>query len=129
MKSDKFLKFKSLIPINNLFKEERISKNDIFVDDNDKKLLLQSKLISPIEEEIASIEKVLQLTKRNYNELNNKKLIFQIEEDINAIKNILDKDNEGLEESRKITFLNIICFILKKVNKKLVENELLKIFF
>ena len=129
MKSNKFLKFKSLIPINNLFKEERISKNDIFVDDNDKKLLLQSKLISPIEEEIASIEKVLQLTKRNYNELNNKKLIFQIEEDINAIKNILDKDNEGLEESRKITFLNIICFILKKVNKKLVENELLKIFF
>ena len=41
--------------------------------------------------------------------MNNNKLIYQNEEDINKIKNILDKDNEGLEESSKISFINIIC--------------------
>ena len=129
MQSNKFLKFKSLKQYDRLFKEEKIPKKEIFVDDNDKKLLLQSKQISPCELKITNIENSLQLTKRNYSEMTNNKLIYQIEEDINKIKNILDKDNEGLEESSKISFINIICFILKKINKKLVENELLKIFF
>ena len=130
MKSGKFLKFKSLVQFDNLFKGEKIPKDEIFIDDNDKKkLLFQSKQVSPFEEAIKSIENVLHLTKRNYNELNNKKLLYQIEDDINRIKNILDKNNEDLEDSSKISFLNIICYILKKINKKSVENELLKIFF
>ena len=104
MQSNKFLKFKSLKQYDRLFKEEKIPKKEIFVDDNDKKLLLQSKQISPCELKITNIENSLQLTKRNYSEMTNNKLIYQIEEDINKIKNILDKDNEGLEESSKISF-------------------------
>ena len=129
MQSNKFLKFKSLKEYDHLFQEAKIQKNEIYVDDNDKKLLFQSKQISPCELEITNIENALHLTKRNYSEITNNKLLYQIKEDINKIKNILEKDNEGLEESSKISFLNIICFILKKINKKFVENELLKIFF
>ena len=91
--------------------------------------MAKSKNINPIEEEIKKIEKNLHLTKRNYAEYSNTKLLAQIDEDILSIESILEEGNQGLDKSAKITFLNVICFILKKINKKTSENEILKTYF
>ena len=130
LESHKSLVFKSVIQFDPLFKGNDKNENEFTLDDNDKKKILsQSKHINPIDAEIKRIEKQLHLTKRNYNEYNNKKLLSQVSEDIISIENILKEDNEGMDESAKITFLNLICFILKKINKKVVENEILKTYF
>ena len=130
MESHKNLIFKSVITFDPLHLESNKSNHDIFLDDNDnKKILAKSKNINPIEEEIKKIEKNLHLTKRNYAEYSNTKLLAQIDEDILSIESILEEGNQGLDESAKITFLNVICFILKKINKKTSENEILKTYF
>ena len=130
MESHKNLLFKSVITFDPLHLESNKSNHDIFLDDNDnKKILAKSKNINPIEEEIKKIEKNLHLTKRNYAEYSNTKLLAQIDEDILSIESILEEGNQGLDESAKITFLNVICFILKKTNKKTFENEILKTYF
>ena len=130
MESHKNLIFKSVITFDPLHLESNKSNHDIFLDDNDnKKILAKSKNINPIEEEIKKIEKNLHLTKRNYAEYSNTKLLAQIDEDILSIESILEEGNQGLDESAKITFLNVICFILKKINKKTFENEILKTYF
>ena len=130
MESHKNLIFKSVITFDPLHLESNKSNHDIFLDDNDnKKILAKSKNINPIEEEIKKIEKNLHLTKRNYAEYSNTKLLAQIDEDILSIESILEEGNQGLDESAKITFLNVICFILKKTNKKTFENEILKTYF
>ena len=130
MESHKNLVFKSVITFDPLHLESNKSNHDIFLDDNDnKKILAKSKNINPIEEEIKKIEKNLHLTKRNYAEYSNTKLLAQIDEDILSIESILEEGNQGLDKSAKITFLNVICFILKKINKKTSENEILKTYF
>ena len=130
MESHKNLIFKSVITFDPLHLESNKSNHDIFLDDNDnKKILAKSKNINPIEEEIKKIEKNLHLTKRNYAEYSNTKLLAQIDEDILSIESILEEGNQGLDKSAKITFLNVICFILKKINKKTSENEILKTYF
>ena len=130
MESHKNLVFKSVITFDPLHLESNKSNHDIFLDDNDnKKFLAKSKAINPIEDEIKKIEKNLHLTKRNYAEYNNTKLLAQVEEDILSIQTILEEGNQGYDESAKITFLNVVCFILKKINKKPVENEILKTYF
>ena len=130
MESHKNLIFKSVITFDPLHLESNKSNHDIFLDDNDNKnILAKSKNINPIEEEIKKIEKNLHLTKRNYAEYSNTKLLAQIDEDILSIESILEEGNQGLDESAKITFLNVICFILKKINKKTFENEILKTYF
>ena len=130
MESHKNLVFKSVITFDPLHLESNKSNHDIFLDDNDnKKILAKSKNINPIEEEIKKIEKNLHLTKRDYAEYSNTKLLAQIDEDILSIESILEEGNQGLDKSAKITFLNVICFILKKINKKTSENEILKTYF
>ena len=127
--SSKNLNRRSVIQFESLFQSKKDINNDFHIDDNDKKQIFQSKYINPIDEEIKKIEKSLHLTKRNYNDYNNKKLLLQVQEDIPAIESILEENNEGLNEEKKISFLNVICFILKKINKKLIENEILKTYF
>ena len=113
MESHKNLIFKSVITFDPLHLESNKSNHDIFLDDNDNKnFLAKSKTINPIEDEIKKIEKNLHLTKRNYAEYSNTKLLAQIDEDILSIESILEEGNQGLDESAKITFLNVICFIL-----------------
>jgi len=130
MESHKNLIFKSVITFDPLHLESNKSNHDIFLDDNDNKnFLAKSKTINPIEDEIKKIEKNLHLTKRNYAEYNNTKLLAQVEEDILSIEAILEEGNKGYDESAKITFLNVVCFILKKINKKPMENEILKTYF
>ena len=130
MESHKNLIFKSVITFDPLHLESNKSNHDIFLDDNDNKnFLAKSKTINPIEDEIKRIEKNLHLTKRNYAEYNNTKLLAQVEEDILSIEAILEEGNKGYDESAKITFLNVVCFILKKINKKPIENEILKTYF
>ena len=129
MESHKNLVFKSVIQFDPLYLESNKSNKDFISAEKDKNKLLQSKKANPLDDEIKRIEKNLHLTKRNYSEYNNKKLLSQIAEDIISIENILEEDNENSKDEGKITFLNIICFILKKINKKLVEIELLKTYF
>ena len=89
----------------------------------------KTKQISPKDDIIKKIEKNLRLTKRNYIDYTNKRLLSQANEDIISIKNILDEENNGVEDSNKITFMDVIYFILKKINKKIVETEILKAYF
>ena len=130
MESHKNLIFKSVITFDPLHLESNKSNHDIFLDNNDNKnFLAKSKTINPIEDEIKKIEKNLHLTKRNYAEYNNTKLLAQVEEDILSIEAILEEGNKGYDESAKIRFLNVVCFILKKINKRPIENEILKTYF
>ena len=130
MQSNKNLIYKSVLQFEPLFKGNQKKENEFTLDDNDKKkILAQSRLINPIDDVIKKIERELHLAKRNYNEYNNNKLLSQVEEDIISIENILKKNNENLDDSAKISFINLICFILKKINKKVVENEILKTYF
>ena len=130
MESHKNLVFKSVITFDPLHLESNKSNHDIFLDNNDNKnFLAKSKTINPIEDEIKKIEKNLHLTKRNYAEYNNTKLLAQVEEDILSIEAILEEGNKGYDESAKIRFLNVVCFILKKINKRPIENEILKTYF
>ena len=122
--------FKSVMLFDPLFLHNKKKSSLLLFDENDqKKKLAQSKHINPVEEEIKKIEKTLRLSKRNYNEITNVKLLYQIKEDLNVIKNILDDYNEELKDSSKITFLNVVSFILKKINKKTYETEILKTYF
>lgn len=122
--------FKSVMLFDPLFLHNKKKSSLLLLDENDqKKKLTQSKHINPVEEEIKKIEKTLRLSKRNYNEITNVKLLYQIKEDLNVIKNILDDYNEELKDSSKITFLNVVSFILKKINKKTYETEILKTYF
>jgi len=84
---------------------------------------------NPYEEEIEKISEILELSKRNNCEIENNKLIYQTEDDIITIGKILKEDNLLINKGNEISFLDIICFILKKNNKRIIENELLKIFF
>ena len=109
--------------------KNKISKEIKFEAQEKKKIISQTKYINPIEEEINNIEKILHLKKRNYNEINNKKVLYEANDLIASIEEILKVDNEGLNEGGKISLLNVICFILKKINKKIIENEILKTYF
>ena len=130
LESHKNLVFKSVLQFDPLLLESNKSIKDFLHEEREKKkLLYQSKKVNPIEEEIKKIDKILQLTKRNYAEYNNKKLLAQVSEDIISINKILNEDNEELNKENKISFLNIIYFILKKINKKLPETEIIKTYF
>ena len=109
--------------------KNKISKEIKVEAQEKKKIISQTKYINPIEEEINNIEKKLHLKKRNYNEINNKKVLYEANDLIASIEEILKVDNEGLNEGGKISLLNVICFILKKINKKIIENEILKTYF
>ena len=89
----------------------------------------KSQALSPIEEKIEQISKELKLYKRKNSEIENNKLIYQTENDIFIIENMLKNHNIHLKKKNQITFLDIICFILKKINKRFIENEILKLFF
>ena len=122
--------FKSVIQFDPHHNGNEENNHDFFIEENDsKKMLSKSRQINPFEEVIKKIEKNLHLARRNYNEYNNKRLLAQVDEDIISIENILEKNNERDENSNKITFLNVVCFILKKINKKSIENEILKTYF
>ena len=85
--------------------------------------------LDPIDEEIKAISEQLLLSSRKNLEIDNNKLLNQAEEDIINIQSILTQDNLFNDAENNISFFDIICFILKKNTKKLVENELLKIYF
>ena len=84
---------------------------------------------SPIEEEIEKISEELELPKRHRIEIDNKKLIFQTDIDISTIDKLLQDDNIKFTKGNEIHFFDIIIFILKKINKRFAENEILKIYF
>ena len=84
---------------------------------------------SPIEEEIEKISEELELPKRHRIEIDNKKLIFQTDIDISTIDKLLQDDNVKFTKGNEIHFFDIIIFILKKINKRFAENEILKIYF
>ena len=85
--------------------------------------------LDPIDEEIKVISEKLQLSSRKNLEIDNNKLLNQVEEDITSIQSIITQDNLYNNDENNFSFFDIICFILKKNTKKLVENELLKIYF
>ena len=93
---------------------------------NSKKIGSSSNLI---EEEIERISKELKLYRRKNKEIENSKLIYQTEDDLFLIDKILKEDNLLNIKAKDISFFDIICFILKKINKRVIENEILKIFF
>ena len=114
------------------------SKGDLFflkkssnIDKNVKRRIRKSIIGSsiPYDEEIDKINEELELTRRKNNGIDNNKLLYQAEDDLITIEKILKEDNLRYNRGNEISFLDIICFILKKTNKKLQEIELLKIYF
>ena len=95
--------------------------------------LVKSKMgeyLNPFDEEIEKIARELKLSKRRNAEIDNNKLLGLVEEDTITIENMINEDNLLLNiYETKMTFFDMICFILKKNNKKIIENEILKIYF
>ena len=86
--------------------------------------------LNPFDEEIEKIARELKLSKRRNAEIDNNKLLGLVEEDTITIENMINEDNFLLNiYETKMTFFDMICFILKKNNKKIIENEILKIYF
>ena len=115
---------------NKLFNDLLIinQKKNIFTDTNKKKNLGMPEYSSPIDLQIEKISEELELDKRNSSEIDNKKLIYQTEDDMLIIEKILRDANLEFSRINEISFLDIICFILKKNNKRNNEIEILKIF-
>ena len=84
---------------------------------------------SPIEEEYEKIAEELDLLKRNTIEIDNIRLMYRTDNDIFAINRILKEDNILYHKGNEISFFDIVFFILKKNNKRILEIEILKIFF
>ena len=116
---------------NKLFNDLLIinQKKTILTDTNKKKNLGMPEYSSPIDLQIEKISEELELDKRNSSEIDNKKLIYQTEDDMIIIEKILRDANLEFSRINEISFLDIICFILKKNNKRNNEIEILKIFF
>ena len=86
--------------------------------------------LNPIDEEIEKIAYELNLSKRRNAEIDNNKLLCLVEEDTITIQNMIVEYNLFQKNyENKMTFFDMICFILKKNNKKIIENEILKIYF
>ena len=112
----------------NSSKISNITSSNFFGQNNNKKKNIRN-FDNPIEEEIENISEELRLFKRNTRETDNNKLIYQTENDIFIIEKLLKEDNLLYNMNNPVTFLDIVCFILKKNNKRVEENEILKIFF
>ena len=84
--------------------------------------------LNPLEEEIQKIAKELSRKKKNV-EFDNNKLLSLVEEDMQKIQNVINEYNLPLDYENKISVLDLVCYILKKNTKKLIENEILKIYF
>ena len=82
-----------------------------------------------IEEEIEKIIEELEIPKRSNSQIDNKKLLYQTENDIFIIERLLKEHSLMYKNENKITFLDVVCCILKKNNKKFQEIEILKIYF
>ena len=89
----------------------------------------KSAAFSPIEELIEKINRELKLFKRKNFEIENNKLIYRTDNDLFIIEKMLKAYNMNIIQKNNITFLDIICFILRKLNKRFIENEILKMFF
>ena len=111
---------------NNFYQQK---KNNNLEKNNKKRNNRNFDLSNPIEEEIENITENLKLFKRNNSEIDNNTLIYQTENDISVIEKLLKEDNLLYNFNDQITFLDIVCFILKKNTKRFQENEILKIFF
>ena len=86
--------------------------------------------LNPFDEEIEKIAYELNLSKRRNSEIDNNKLLCLVEEDTITIQNMIVEYNLFQKNyENKMTFFDMICFILKKNNKKIIENEILKIYF
>lgn len=84
--------------------------------------------LNPLEDEIQKISKELSKKKKSA-EIDNNKLLSLVEEDMQKIQNSINEYNLSLEYENKISVLDLICYILKKNTKKVIENEILKIYF
>ena len=84
--------------------------------------------LNPLEEEIQKISKELS-RKKKISEFDNNKLLSLVDEDMLKIQNIINEYNLPLDYEKKISVLDLICYILKKNTKKIIENEILKIYF
>ena len=84
--------------------------------------------LNPLEDEIQKISKELSKKKKRAEIVNNK-LLSLVEEDMQKIQNSINEYNLSLEYENKISVLDLICYILKKNTKKVIENEILKIYF
>ena len=103
---------------------------NIFQKDYLKNLKRQKSIYSnPIEEKIDIISKELKLFRRKNKEIENNKLIYRTDDDLFMIDKMLKEDNLKCKKGEEIYFIDIICHILKKNNKRVQENEILKIFF
>ena len=107
-------------------------KKSVNIDNSSNKRRKKNNILeytNPIDQEIDRINEELELDKRDKSEIDNKKLMYQVEEDLFNIEKIVREDNFKNNENNKISILDIVCFILKKNNKRFHEIEILKIFF
>ena len=84
--------------------------------------------LNPLEEEIQKISKELSRKKKGA-EFDNNKLLRLVDEDMQKIQNLINEYNLPLDYENKISVLDLICYILKKNTKKIIENEILKTYF
>lgn len=84
--------------------------------------------LNPLEEEIKKISKELSRKKKTA-DFDNNKLLSLVEEDMQKIQNSINEYNLPLDYENKISVLDLICYILRKNTKKVIENEILKIYF
>ena len=104
--------------------------SNLFQKDYLKNLKRQKSIYSnPLEDAIDTISNELKLFKRKNKEIENNKLIYRTDDDLFMIEKLLREDNLKSKKGEEIYFIDIICYILKKSNKKVQENEILKIFF